>query len=122
MAIGLVGLLLLMIAATTLTTSRGSAAARLNYEAQLVAQGLLERYQARSVAALPLGDQPEVRGEFSNGTGYVAVVTLSSLGPGGPFGGLSEEEAKGARVKVEWRDSTGAHQELAEGILVKIAR
>lgn len=122
MAIGLVGLILLLIAATTLSTSRGNAGARLNYEAQLLAQGLLESYQARSVADLPLGDQPQVTGEFANGTSYTAVVTLTSLGSNGPADGLTDQEVKGAQVKVEWTDSAGTHQERVEGILVKIAR
>ncbi len=115
--------MLMMVAATTVQMGRGSKGARLDYEARNIARSLLESYQARAVDLLTLGPQtPPVTGEMSNGASYTATVDLYSLGGGGIYFGLNNNDIKGIRVTVSWTDSNGSHQEQVEGNLIRIAR
>jgi len=120
--IGLVGMLLLMVAAATIQTGRGGKSGRLDYEASNVAQNLLETYQARSVSLLPLGRQPAISGRLPGGTDYTAIVELLSEGGAGIAAGLTDNDIKRIRVSVAWMDTTGLHTKQAEGVLVRIAR
>lgn len=122
LSLGLVAMLLLMIAATTVQTSRASKSSRLRYEARNAARSLVEQYQARSVSLLVVGNEPPVNGQFSNGHPYTANVRLSSCGGSGSFAGLSDQEVKRIDVTVTWRDNQGNQQELLSAILVKVAR
>ena len=121
-AIGLVGMLLLMVAAMTVQTGRGSKAARMDYEARNIARAQMEQYQARAVDLMTIGAQPTVNGELSNGVPYTADVLLYSAGGAGIAAGLVDDDLKGIRVTVEWRDANGDHQEQVEGALIRIAR
>ncbi len=122
LSLGLVAMLLLMIAATTVQTSRASKSSRLRYEARNVARSLMEQYQARSVSLLAVGNEPAVHAQFSNGHPYLANVRLSSCGSSGSFAGLSDQEVKRIDVTVSWSDSQGNQQEMLSGLLVKVAR
>lgn len=121
-AIGLIGMLLLMVAAMTTQTARGSKGARMDYEAHNIGRALLEGYQARGVDLLSIGLQPQVTGQLSNGVPYTADVLLYSGGGAGIVAGLSDNDIKGIRVTVRWKDINGNHQDQIEGALIRIAR
>lgn len=122
LSLGLVAVLLLMIAATTVQTSRASKASRLRYEARNAARSLMESYQARSASLLSIGTEPVITGQFSSGDPYDATVVLSSGGGAGCFAGLSDQEIKRIEVTVSWRDAQGVQREQLSGVLVKVAR
>jgi hypothetical protein len=121
-AIGLIAMLLLLVAAMTLQTGRGSKAARLDYEARNIGRSLLEEYQKTAVDLLPVGTQPVVSGQLSNGLDYTATVELYSGGGTGVVETLLDSDIKGIRVTVRWKDINGNHQEQVEGALIRIAR
>ena len=122
LSLGLVAVLLLLIAATTVQTSRSSKSSRLRYEARNMARGLMEGSQARSVSLLSVGTEPAIAGQFTSGDPYAATVVLSSGGGAGCFAGLSDQELKRIDVTITWRDAQGAQTEHLSGVLVKVAR
>lgn len=121
-AIGLIGMLLLMVAAMTVQTGRGSKASRMDYEARNIARTQMEQYQARAVDLMTVGAQPAVIGELSNGIPYSVDVILYSASGASVAAGLTDDEIKGIRVTVKWRDANGNHQEQVEGALIRLAR
>ncbi len=71
---------------------------------------------------MTVGAQPTVTGELSNGIPYTTDVLLYSGGGVGAMAGLTDDELKGIRVTVKWRDANGNHQEQVEGALIRLAR
>lgn len=122
LAIGMLGLMLLVVAFTTVQTGRGSVHTRQAYEASCVAQNMLERQLARAVSLVPLGAQPAVNGKLQDDTPYQAVVTCYSLNGAGAATGLTDAEIRGVRVTVTWKDLVGARTTSCEGYVVKLAR
>lgn len=122
LAIGLLAMLLLMIAAQLVQTSRGGKAGRHAYEANTIAQNLLETQQAKSLTLLPMGEWDPTEGTFSDSIPYTATITVYSLNGTGAAAGLDDTEIRGLRVTVAWKDVNGRHEAQSEGLLVKIAR
>jgi hypothetical protein len=122
LAIGLLGLILLAVAAMSVQTKRGGVANRRAFEASCLAQDLLEGQMARSVYDLDLGPQPELLGQLRDQTPYRAVLEVYSLGGIGPASGLTDREIKRILATVEWRDSTGPHRARCESIVAKIPK
>jgi hypothetical protein len=120
--IGLVGMLLMMVAAMTIQTGRGSKSSRLDFEAKNIGKSVLESYQARAVDLLSVGTEPPLTGQFSNGIEYTATAVLADKGGTGIYAGLTPNEIKGILVTVTWVDANGSHNEQVEGVLVRIAR
>lgn len=118
----MIAMMLLMVAAMTTQTARGSKGALVDYEAHNIARTLMEGYQSRAVDLMTLGPQPPVTGKFTNGVDYTADVLLYSGGGGGVVAGLTDDDIKGIRVTVHWKDINGNHQDQIEGALIRIAR
>ena len=121
-AIGLLGLALLMVAASLAQSARSGRALQHGYEAQVLAQNLLEKQRAGSVSLMSVGSGPPVTGQFSDGTSYTA--TLSVYGPSGLAGaaGLGDADLKGLKVTVRWNDVTGSRQASCESLLARLPR
>ncbi len=118
-AVGLLGLLLLVVAAMLVQTRRGGVQNRRMYEATCLSKDLLEKQLAKSVYDLPLGPQATISGQLQDKIIYGAVVEGYSLA--GP-GGLTDQDLKGIRVTVTWSDSLGAHSAKSEAILSRIPK
>lgn len=121
-SIGLLGLLLVMVAAVTVQNGRGGRSAQRGYEGQVIAQNLLETHKAGAVSLLPLGTLPAVTGRFTDQTPYTATTEVYSLGGAGFASGLTDNDLKGVRVTVTWRDVTGTRQARCEGLLARLPR
>ncbi|MBI3925223.1 MAG: hypothetical protein HY319_06755 [Armatimonadetes bacterium] len=121
-SIGLLGAMLLMVAAATIQTGRGGRAAQRSYQGRVVAQNLLETQQSGSVSLLSIGVLPPIEDQFSDGTPYTATVEIYGLGGVGAASGLSDDDIKGLRVTVVWSDVNGSHQARCEGLLARLPR
>jgi len=120
--IALLGLILVAVAAMSVQTQRGGVANRRMFEANCLAQDLLERQMAQSVYDLALGAQAPLSGYLQDQTPYRAVVEVYSLGGSGPATGLSDQEVKRVRVAVSWQDRIGPHSAQAESVLARIPK
>lgn len=122
LCLGLAGLLLLLVAGTTIQIGRASQTAQLRFEARQLAASALARCRTRALEHLPLGQAPVERGELSHGAEVRTTVEVTSLDPPLAALGLTDQEIRAVRVTVEWRDSAGEHQERAEGFVVRMVR
>lgn len=122
LSVGMLGLLLLVVAAMTIQTGRGNRMSKLTYEASCVAQNVLEKQLARSVSLIPLGPQAAVQDKFSDESPYTLSLEAYSLGGTGIAAGLSDDEIKRLKVSVRWVDQAGSHVSRCEGIAVKLPR
>lgn len=120
--IALLGLILVAVAAMSVQTQRGGVANRRMFEANCLAQDLLEKQMAQSVYDLALGAQAPLSGYLQDQTPYRAVVEVYSLGSTGPANGLSDQEIKRVRVAVTWQDKIGSHTAQAESVLARIPK
>lgn len=121
-SIGLLGVLLVMVAAVTVQTGRSGRTAQRGYEGQVIAQNLLETHRAGAVSLLSMGSLPPVNGRFSDETPYTATTEVYGLGGAGFATGLTDNELKGVRVTVTWRDVTGTRQARCESLLARLPR
>lgn len=121
-SIGLVAILLLVVAFTIVRTQRSSQAGKVRFEANMLAQNTLEAEQAQGISARNLGHLPLLQGRFSNDLIYQVDRELFTVLGQPATTGLTDQEIKGIRVTVTWRDLSGAQKAQAEGIAVKVAR
>ncbi len=121
-SIGLLGVLLVMVAAVTVQTGRSGRTAQRGYEGQVVAQNLMETHRAGAMSLLSIGSLAPVNGRFTDQTPYTATTEVYSLGGGGFATGLTENDLKGLRVTVTWRDDTGTRQARCESLLARLPR
>ena len=122
LSVGPLALVLLMAAMATLQSGRGSRAAQRGYEAQAVAQNLLEAQLARSVSLLPVETLPAVAGRLSDDTPYAAALEVYSVAGSAEASGLSDDDIKGLRVRVGWNDSEGSHEARCESLLLRLPK
>lgn len=122
LALGLLGIILLAVAAMSVQAKRGGVANRHLLEASALAKDLLEVQMARSVSDMPLGSLASFGGQMQDRTAYQADVETYSLGGSGPAVGLSDSEIKRIRATVRWRESTGPRTAVAETILAKLPK
>ena len=121
-AIGMLGALLLIIALLAVTTTRSGKAQRHNYEANLVANNLLDEKQSTPGATPQIGILPEVTGAFADGTPYTAALEIYAVAGSGPTAGLGNQEIRRLMATVHWKETAGPGQVSAETLLAKIAR
>ena len=122
LALGLLGIVLLAVAAMSVQAKRGGVANRHQLEASALAKDLLEIQMARSVYDMPLGSLASFSGQLQDQTTYQADVETYSLNGTGPAAGLADSEIKRIRASVRWLDSTGPRTALAETILAKLPK
>lgn len=120
LSVGLLTVVLLMAAAGTIQSGRGSRSAQRGYEAQAIAQNLLEAQQARSVSLLPIGPMPRVTGTLSDNTPYAAELEVYGLNGRDSASGLTDDDIKGLRVRVTWTDVEGQHEARCESLLARL--
>lgn len=122
LALGLLGIILLAVAAMSVQAKRGGVANRHLLEASGLAKDLLEVQMARSVYDMPLGSLASFTGQLQDQTAYQADVETYSLGGSGPAVGLDDREIKRIRATVRWLESSGPRVAVAETVLAKLPK
>ncbi|MFN8610628.1 MAG: hypothetical protein U0931_24015 [Vulcanimicrobiota bacterium] len=123
LALGLLGLILLAVAAMSVQARRGGIAHRHLLEASSLAHDLLELQMARSVYDMPLGTIDQFSGYFQDDTPYQADVQSSTLVGSAPaYAGLTDKEVKKLTVEVRWRDVTGNRLTRAQSVLARLPK
>ena len=89
-AIGILGLLLLVVASAIVQTGRGGAHSQRSYEAECLAHNLLETQLTKAVTLVPLTVQAPLSGKFRDDTPYQSTVQGYSLGASGAATGLTD--------------------------------
>ena len=121
-AIGLLGALLLIIALLAVTTTRSGKLQRRTYEANVVANNLLDQKQSTPGADPQIGPLAPVTGSFADGTPYSAALEIYAVSGSGPTSGLGNQEIRQLKATVTWKESTGAGRVSAQTYLARIAR
>lgn len=118
----MLGALLLVIALLAVTTTRSGKAQRHFYEANLVANNLLDQKQSTPAATPLIGVLPGVTGAFADGTPYNAGLEIYSISSSGPTAGLTSQELRRLKATVRWKETSGPGEVSAEVLLARIPR
>lgn len=126
MSIGIIGIILLISAASMIRTSRAQLMSQLSFEANSICKNLLEQNLAKSITLHTVGAAPvqSFNGKFLQGATYQADVSVFSLATASPAlaTGLGDTDIKGIRATVRWKDTVGDHTCSAEGFCINMTR
>lgn len=126
MSIGIIGIILLISAASMIQTNRAQLQSQLSFEANSICKNLLEQNLAKSITLHTVSAAPvqSITGKFLQGATYQADVNIFSLGTAAPAlaTGLNDSDIKGIRTTVRWKDTIGDHTCSAEGFCINMTR
>lgn len=120
-AIGLMGGLLLVLAAMAVQSQRGGRHLRARVEARSIAESLLEQQMGLDIKSLPATPRALPMGQLRDGTPYQATLESFSLDTSsGPAQGLTDGDIRGIRVQLTWNDNLGTQRVTCESYLARV--
>lgn len=121
-ALGLLGGLLLLVAAMAVQTHRGGKHMRTRVEARSLAENLLERQLSKDLKTMPLTPTPLGSGKLADQTPYQALLECELIPGTSASAGLTGSEIRCLRVRLRWSDNLGPQEVVCESYLSRIPR
>jgi hypothetical protein len=119
--IGILGVMLLVLAAMTVSSARSGNQSQHSYEAASTAQNRLEAQLAQSIDVLTVGTALVSQGKMQDDTPYTLATEVYAVDP--PAGaGLNTTQVRRVLVTISWTDAQGNHQRQAESCQANIPR